>query len=46
LEYEDRFIKIGSQDIWILNSRSIKYLNKNQEEEIQKFLFEDLVLLD
>ena len=46
LEYEDRFINIGSQDIWILNSRSIKYLNKNQEEEIQNFSFEDLSLLD
>ena len=45
LEYEDRFINIGSQDIWILNSRSIKYLNKNQGEEIQKFTFEDLSLL-
>ena len=45
LEYEDRFINIGSQDIWILNSRSIKYLNKNQEEETQKFTFEDLTLL-
>ena len=45
LEYEDRFINIGSQDIWILNSRSIKYLNKNQEEEIQKFIFEDLSLV-
>ena len=45
LEYEDRFINIGSQDIWILNSRSIKYLNKNQEKEIQKFAFEDLSLL-
>ena len=45
LEYEDRFIKIGSQDIWILNSRFIKYLNKNQEEEIQKFIFKDLSLL-
>ena len=45
LEYEDRFINIGSQDIWILNSRSIKYLNKNQEEEIQKFTFEDISLL-
>ena len=45
LEYEDRFINIGSQDIWILNSRSIKYLNKNQEEEKQKFIFEDLSLL-
>ena len=45
LEYEDRFINIGSQDIWILNSRSIKYLNKNQEEETQKFTFENLSLL-
>ena len=45
LEYEDNFINIGSQDIWLLNSRSIKYLNKNQEEDIQKFNFEDLSLL-
>ncbi len=45
LEYEDRFVNIGSQDIWILNSRFIKYLNKNQEEEMQKFIFEDLSLL-
>ena len=45
LEYEDRFINISAKDIWILNSRSIKYLNKNQEEEIQKFTFEDLSLL-
>ena len=45
LEYEDKFINIGSKDIWILNSRFIKYLNKNQEEEIQKFVFEDLSLL-
>ena len=45
LEYEDRFINVGSQDIWLLNSRFIKYLNKNQEEEIQKFTFKDLSLL-
>ena len=46
LEYEDKFINIGSSDIWILNSRFIKYLNKNQEEEIQKFFFDDICLLD
>ena len=46
LEYEDKFIKIGSPGIWILNSRFIKYLNKDQEEEIQKFFFEDLSLLN
>ena len=45
LEYEDRFINIGSQNIWLLNSRFIKYLNKNKEEETQKFIFEDLSLL-
>jgi len=44
LEYEDEFIKIG-EDYWILNSRTIKYLNQKQEEEIQKFVFEDLSLL-
>ena len=46
LEYEDRFIKIGSKGIWLLNSRFIKYLNKNQEEETQKFIFKELSLID
>ena len=45
LEYEDRFINIGSDNICILNSRCIKYLNKNQEDEIKKFIFKDLSLL-
>ena len=46
LYYEDEFINIGTKDYWILNSRTIKYLNQNQEEEIQKFVFEDISLLD
>lgn len=45
LEYEDEFINIGEDDYWILSSRTIKCLNQNQEEEIQKFVFEDLSLL-
>ena len=45
LEYEDEFINIDKEDYWILNSRTIKYLNQNQKEEIQKFVFEDLSLL-
>ena len=45
LEYEDEFTNIGEEDHWILNSRTIKYLNQNQEEETQKFVFEDLSLL-
>jgi len=45
LEYKDEFINMGKEDYWILNSRTIKYLNQNQEEETQKFVFEDLNLL-
>jgi len=45
LEYLDEFINIGEEDCWILNSRTIKYLNQNQQEETQKFVFEDLSLL-
>ena len=43
--YEDNFINIGPKNVWLLNSRTIKYLNKNQKEEIQKFIFEELSLL-
>ena len=46
LEYEDEFLNMGKDDYWILNSRTIKYLNQNQEEEIQKFVFEDICLLN
>ena len=46
LEYQDEFVNIGKKDYWILNSRTIKYLNQNQEEETQKFVFEDLCLLN
>jgi len=45
LKYEDEFINIDQEDNWILNSRTIKYLNQNHEEEIQMFVFEDLSLL-
>jgi len=45
LDYEDEFLNMGKDDYWILNSRTIKYLNQNQEEETQKFVFEDLSLL-
>ena len=46
LEYEDEFVNIGEEDYWILNARTIKYLNQNQEEETQKFVFKDLCLLN
>ena len=46
LKYEDEFINILKDDYWILNSRTIKYINQNQEEEVQKFVFKDICLLD
>ena len=46
LEYQDEFVNIGKKDCWILNTRTIKYLNQNHEEETQKFVFEDLCLLN
>ena len=46
LEYQDEFVNVGKDDYWILNSRTIKFLNQNQEEETQKFVFEDLCLLN
>jgi len=46
LEYKDEFLNIGQEDYWLLNSRTIKYLNQHQEEEEQKFVFEDLSLLN
>ena len=46
LEYEDDFINLGKEDNWILSSRTIKYLNQKQEEEKQKFVFEELCLLN
>ena len=46
LQYEDRFENISSKDIWILTSRTIKYLNQNRKAEIQKFVFEELCLLN
>ena len=46
LEYEDEFLNIGKDDYWILNSRTIKYLNQNQEEETKRFVFEDLCLFN
>ena len=46
LEYEDEFVNIGKEEYWILSSRTIKYLNQNHEKESQKFVFEDIRLLN
>ena len=46
LEYVDEFLNMGKDDYWILNSRTIKYINQDKEEETQKFIFESLCLLN
>jgi len=46
LEYVDEFLNMGKDDYWILNSRTIKFINQDKEEETQKFVFEDLCLLN
>ena len=46
LNYEDKFIKVAQNNIWLLNSRLIKYQNQKNELEMQKFVFEDLTLLN
>ena len=45
LEYEDSFTSMGTKDIWILNSRFIKFHQESNKEETQKFIFKDLDLL-
>ena len=46
LEYEDKFINIVKEDYWLLSSRTIKYLNQKQEKRTQKFIFDELCLLN
>ena len=46
LEYIDQFTHVGTKDYWILSSRTIKYLNQSREEEVQKFVFEELSLIE
>ena len=42
LQYEDKFINIGSRNIWILESRTIKSFNEKNEAEVKKYTFENL----
>ena len=45
LEYEDKFITVGQNKFWLLQSRTIKFQNQSNEWEEQKYNFDDLVLL-
>ncbi len=42
LEYEDNFVNIGINNIWLLESRLIKYLDKNSKPNKIKYIFNEL----
>jgi len=45
LEYEDNFINLGTNNIWVLESRSIKFLDDNNKINRINYLFKELSLI-
>jgi len=43
-KYEDNFVKLGINNIWVLESRTIKFLDKNNEEKKVNYIFKELSL--
>ena len=46
LKYVDNFIKLENKEIWILESRTVSFLTKGNEELSHHFKFKDLELHD
>ena len=44
LEYEDNFINLVNSNIWVLESRIIKFLDENNRTQNMKFFFKELSL--
>ena len=42
LEYEDNFVDLGINNIWVLESRIIKFLDDNDKENEIKYIFKEL----
>ena len=42
LEYEDDFVNLGINNIWVLGSRIIKFLDDNDKENEIKYIFKEL----
>jgi len=42
LEYEDNFLNLGVNNIWVLESRIIKYMDKFDKENKVKYIFKEL----
>ena len=45
LKYEDNFINLGIDNIWVLESRNIKYINENDKEKIINYSFKEFFTL-
>ena len=41
-KYLDNFIKIQNTDLWVLESRTIKYKNKDKVDSIYKYVFKNI----
>tara|TARA_B100000963_G_scaffold342965_1_gene344332 strand:- start:152 stop:799 length:648 start_codon:yes stop_codon:yes gene_type:complete len=44
LDYEDNFINLGNSNIWVLESRIIKFLDEENRMQNLKYLFKELSL--
>ena len=44
LEYEDNFVNLGSDNIWVLESRIIKFLDDNNKLNKVNYIFKELSL--
>ena len=42
LEYEDNFVNLGIDNIWVLESRIIKFLDDNDKSKEIKYIFKEL----
>tara|TARA_Y100001978_G_C23552477_1_gene365218 strand:- start:116 stop:763 length:648 start_codon:yes stop_codon:yes gene_type:complete len=45
LKYVDNFINLGINNIWVLESRIIKFFNENDKEQTLKYFFRELSAL-
>ena len=45
LEYQDDFINLGTNNIWVLESRNIKFIDDNGKEQEINYLFRELSAL-
>jgi len=45
LEYEDNFVNLGINNIWVLESRLIKFLDDNEKVNTRKYIFKELSLI-